>query len=69
MTYATKKTITRYGVRQTQFLSFQVIFCYFAPLLTLKIKTWKKCKKTPGDIILLHMYTINQDLMIYGPEI
>ena len=66
MTYAKKKTITRYGVRQTQFLSFQVIFCSFAPLLTLKIKTWKKCKKTPGDIILLHMCTINQDLMIYG---
>ena len=66
MTYATKKTITRYGVRQTQFLSFQVIFCSFAPLLTLKIKTWKKCKKTPGDIILLHMCAINQDLMIYG---
>ena len=65
MTYAKKKTITRYGVRQTQFLSFQVIFCSFAPLLTLKIKTWKKCKKTPGDIILLHMCTINQDLDIW----
>ena len=27
------------------FLSFQVIFCSFAPLLTLKIKVWKKRKK------------------------
>ena len=43
------------------FLSFQVIFCSFAPLL--KIKIWKKCKKAPGDIILLHTCTINQDHM------
>ena len=43
------------------FFSFQAIFCSFAPLLTLKIKTWKKCKKAPGGIILLHMCTINQD--------
>ena len=33
------------------FVSFQVIFCSFAPLLTLKIKVWKKHKKTPGDNI------------------
>ena len=26
-------------------LSFQAIFCFFAPLLTPKIKIWKKCKK------------------------
>ena len=45
------------------FLSFQDIFCSFAPLLTLKIKMLKKCKETPGDIILLHMCTINQDHM------
>ena len=45
------------------FLSFQAIFCSFAPLLTLKIKILKKCKKTPGDIILLHMCTINEDHM------
>ena len=43
-------------------LSFQAIFCSFAPSLTLKIKIWKKCKKTlPGDIILFHTCTINQD--------
>ena len=46
-----------------------IIFCHFrlffafAPLLTLKIKIWKKCKRIPGDIILLHMCTINQDHM------
>ena len=37
----------------------------FSPLLTLKIKIWKKCKN-PGDIILLHMFTINEDHMMYG---
>ena len=45
------------------FLLFQAIFCSFAPLLTPKIKMWKKLKKTPGDVILLHMCTINQDHM------
>ena len=37
------------------FLSFQIIFCSFTPLLTPKIKIWKNCKKTPEDIILLHL--------------
>ena len=48
------------------FLSFQAIFCFFVPLLTPKIKIWKKCKKKPGHIILLHMRTINQDHIMYG---
>ena len=48
------------------FLSFYAIFCSFTPLLTLKVKIWKKCKKNPGDIILLHMCTIIQDHMMYG---
>ena len=43
--------------------SFQAIFCSFASLLTLKIKIWKNCKKTPGDIILWYTYAINQDHM------
>ena len=45
------------------FSSFRVIFCSFAPLLTPKIKIWKKCKKAPGDINLLYTCTINQDHM------
>ena len=45
------------------FLSFQVIFCSFAPLLTLKIKIWNKCEEALGDIILLLTCTINQDHM------
>ena len=48
------------------FLSFQTIFCFFTALLTPKIKIWKKCKKTPGHIILLHMCTVNQDHIMYG---
>ena len=48
------------------FLSFQAIFCFFAPLLTPKIKIWKKRKKTPEHIILLNMCTINQDHVMYG---
>ena len=56
----------RYRVREN-FLSFWAIFCSFAPLLTPKIKIWKKCEKHP-DIypILLYMCTINQDHMMYG---
>ena len=36
------------------FLSFQVIFCFFVPLLTPKIKIWKKCKKC---LNILSFYT------------
>ena len=47
------------------FLSFWSIFCPFIPLLTPKIKMWKKCKKA-GDITHLHMCTKNEDHMING---
>ena len=36
------------------FLSFQAIFCFFDPLLTPKIKIWKKCKK---QLDILSFYT------------
>ena len=48
------------------FLSFWDIFCSLTPLTTCKIKILKKMKKknkTPGNIILLHMCTINGDHM------
>ena len=51
------------------FLSFQAIFCSFAPLLTLEIKIWDKCKETHGDIILLHMCTIIKIIWCMVPEI
>ena len=48
------------------FLLFQAIYCFFALLMTPKIKIWKKCKKAPGHIILLQMCTINQDHIMYS---
>ena len=38
------------------FLSFWAIFCPFTPQTNQKMKN-KKMKKTPGDIIFLHMCT------------
>ena len=49
------------------FLSSQAIFCSFVALLPPKIKILKKnVRKTHGDIILLHMCTINQGHMMYS---
>ena len=48
-----------------KFLSFWVIFCSFSPLTTWKIKILK-LKKTPGDIIILSMCTINYNHMMHG---
>ena len=47
-------------------LSFWVIFCPFIPLANQKIKIFKKWKKTPGDIIILHLSTTNDNHMMYG---
>ena len=44
------------------FLSFRIILCLFTSL-TQKIKI-QKMKRLLGDIIILHMYTINY--MTYG---
>ena len=48
-----------------KFLSFWAIFCPFTPLTTWKIKILK-LKKTPGDIIILQICTINDNLLVYG---
>ena len=48
-----------------KFLSFWAIFCPFSPLTTQKIKILK-LKKTPGDIIILHICTINDNHMMHG---
>ena len=49
------------------YFSFWVIFCPFTPLTAQKIKILKKnMKKTPGDIIILHMCTKNNDQMMYS---
>ena len=40
-------------------------FCPFSPLTTQKIKMFKKLKKTPGDIIILHKCMKNHGKMLY----
>ena len=53
---------TRYN---RQFLSFWTIFCPFSLLTNWKIKILK-LKKIPGDLIILHICTINGSHMMYG---
>ena len=48
------------------FLSFRVMFCPFTPLTSQKITIFLKMTTTPGDIIILHKCTINDNHMIYG---
>ena len=47
-------------------LSFWVLFCRFLPLTNQKIKILKKWKKTPRDIIILHLSTTNDNHIMYG---
>ena len=47
------------------FSSFWAIFCPFSPLTTWKIKILT-LKKTPADIIILHICNINDNHMMYG---
>ena len=48
------------------------IFCHFGPFLPFypcnnpKNQNFEKLKKTPGDIIILHMCAINDNHMMYG---
>ena len=51
---------------QQNFLSFRVMFCPFTPLTSQKITIFLKMTTTPGDIIILHKCTINDNHMIYG---
>ena len=48
-----------------KFLSFWVIFYYVSPLTTRKIKILK-LKKTPVDIIIFHICTIDDNHLLYG---
>ena len=45
---------------------FGLFFALLPPLTVPKIKINKKKKKTPGDIVILHMGTKNYDQMMYG---
>ena len=69
-TYVPKITITIYGswdmeCDRQKFLSVWAIVFPFSPLTTRKIKIFK-LKKAPGDIIILHRCTINENHMMYG---
>ena len=48
-----------------KFLLFWAILCPFSSLTIRKIKILK-LKKAPGDIIILHICTINDNHMMYG---
>ena len=47
------------------FCHFGLFFALLLPLKTQKIKILKKMKKTPGNIIILHMSTTNENHLIY----
>ena len=51
------------------FLSFWTIFCPFTPLTTQKNQNFEKMKTTPGDIIILHKCTKNDNHICKVPEI
>ena len=55
-----------YGMWQTKiFCHFGPFFFHFYPPNNLKNQNFKKQKKTSGDNIVLHMYTINDYHMMY----
>ena len=48
-----------------KFLSFWTVFALLPPNNP-KNQNFEKMKKTPRDIIILHMFTINDNHMMYG---
>ena len=56
----------RYGVQWTEFFVILDHFLPFYPPNNPKNQNFEKMKKTPGDIIILHMCTINDNHMMYG---
>ena len=55
----------RYGVQQTEFFVILDHFLPFYPSNNLKNQNFEKLKTKPGDIVL-HMFTINDNHMMYG---
>ena len=55
----------RYGVQQTEFFVIWDSFLPFYPSNNPKNQNFEKMKKTPGDIIILHKCTINDNHMMY----
>ena len=59
----------RYGAWQTNFFVILDHFLHFYPLNNPKNQNFKNMKKPPGDIIALHMCTINKNIWSIVPEI
>ena len=56
----------RYGVWQAEFFVILDYFLSFYPPNNLENKNFEKWKKNPGDIIIFHKCTINDNHMMYG---
>ena len=56
----------RYEIQQAEYLIILDHFLPFYPPNNPKNQNFEKLERTPGDIIILHMCTINDDQMIYG---
>ena len=59
----------RHRLRQTEFFVILDHFLPFYPSNDPKNQNFVKMKKTPGNIITLHMYTINEDHISMVSEI
>ena len=58
--------LLRYGVSSTGFFVILDHFLHFYPPKNPKNQNFDKMKETTGDIIVLHMCTINDNPMMYG---
>ena len=56
----------RYRVRQTEFFVILGHFLHFYLPNNPENQNFEKIKQTPGDIIILHKCTINDNHMMYG---
>ena len=56
----------RYGAQQTKFFLILDHFLPFYPPNNKENQNFEKLKKAPGDIIILHKCTINDNHMMYG---
>ena len=56
----------RYGARRTKFFIILDCFLPFCPPDDSENQNFEKMKNDPGDIIILHMCTINDNHMMYG---
>ena len=56
----------RYGIKQTEFFVILDLVLHFYPLNNLTNQNFEKMKKPSGNIITLHMCTINENPMMYG---